>query len=68
MTAVESFLSSSPYVDHLDQKSCFVTDYSQISSSGYKAIIGLDFSESVFMHAILHSGDHYLTNNAWDPD
>ena len=66
--AVVSFPSTDPYVDLLDQKSCFLTDYQQISTSNYKAVIGLDFSEPVFMHAILYVGDHYFDDKSWNID
>ena len=39
----------------LTDKSCFEVDYTTIKSQGNKMIIGFDFTESVFIHAVLHT-------------
>ena len=41
----------------LTQHTCFKSDYQQIYLAEGKFIMGFDFTESVFIHAILHSQD-----------
>ena len=41
----------------LTQRTCFKSKYQDIKLAGNKLIIGLDFTESVFIHAILHAQD-----------
>ena len=38
----------------LTQYTCFKSDYQQIYLAGGKFIMGFDFTESVFIHAVLH--------------
>ena len=39
----------------LPDKSCFEIEYTTIKSQGNKVILGFDFTESVFIHAVLHT-------------
>lgn len=41
----------------LSEETCFKSSFDQIRANGDKFIIGLDFGESVFMHAIVHAQD-----------
>ena len=38
--------------------------YSEIKANGGRLVIGYEYSESVFMHAITHGQDH-LDGNSW---
>ena len=48
-----AIISWSP-LTRLTQHTCFKSDYQQIYLAGDKFIMGFDFTESVFIHAILH--------------
>ena len=39
----------------LGSQTCFEVEYTSIKSQGNKMIIGFDFTESVFIHAVLHA-------------
>ena len=41
--------------DRISQNSCFITDYQTIKQTNNNFIIGIDFSESLFIHAIMHA-------------
>ena len=55
-----AIISDSP-LTRLTQNTCFKVNYATIKAQDNKMIIGLDFSESVFIHAILHSQDDLTT-------
>ena len=44
---------------YLDQDSCFKTTSAELSTLGHKFIYGINFNESVFMHAIVHVAEMY---------
>ena len=51
-------------VTRLSDESCFKVDYAEIRKEN-KMIIGIDFSESVFIHAVLHHQDNIEDKNSW---
>ena len=42
----------------LSQNSCLKVAYSELKANGGRLVIGYEYSESVFMHAITHGQDH----------
>ena len=52
--------------ERLGSKTCFEVDYTAIKSQGNKMIIGFDFTESVFIHAVLHAQSEGTGNWAYD--
>ena len=42
----------------LSQNSCYKVTYTELNTNGGTLIIGFEFSESVFMHAVTHAQDH----------
>ena len=53
---------AAPNKQTLSQNTCFKVDYAALKSNDNKFIIGFDFSESVFIHAVLHSQDELNVN------
>ena len=45
-----------------------MTNYTNISKSDYKMIIGLDFTQPVFMHAVLHAQGFITGSLSWTVD
>lgn len=41
-------------VKYLSQDSCYSVDYEHISDANGLIVIGFDFSEPVFVHAVVH--------------
>ena len=48
-------ISDTPYETLTTQNTCFKAKYETIKAQNNKMIIGLNFSESVFIHAIMHA-------------
>ena len=66
LKAIASQLANSPYTTtELDDESCYIVDYDNLSSRNYKLVLGLDFSESVFIHAVVHLQD-FLDGQSYD--
>ena len=45
-------------LDHLLQRTCYRVNYGTIKSQSNKIILGFDFGEAVFIHAVLHAQDN----------
>ena len=40
-------------------------NYNTLSNNNYKFVVGLDFTEPVFVHAVLHMSSHFSSLNSW---
>lgn len=53
-------------LDYLGQHTCFKTNYATIRAQNNKMIIGFNFGESVFIHAVMHAQDNLDGVGAWN--
>ena len=49
----------------LGQRSCYRTNLAQVSASGDKLIIGIELSESLFIHTVSHREDYISGIDPW---
>ena len=60
MKAIEAAAEWSPIStnpSYLSDETCFKTTHSELVSSGYELVLGFQFEEPVFMHAITIAED-----------